>query len=124
MAVSRASLGDDRMAPQPLFDVVKDEHDARDWAYAPPSTTGLPGRVDLREQLPEVFHQGTLNSCTANAMAAVLVFDERKQGLESPSVPSRLFIYYNERLDEGTAGKPQFVHGAPVQMRDCIKTVN
>lgn len=40
-------------------------------------------------------HAGKIGACTANALAAAVHFDK-------PSVaPSRLFIYYNERVIEG-----------------------
>ena len=77
----------------------------------------MPSQVDLRDKCPEVYDQGTLGSCTANAIAAVLQFDMMKQG-EDAFMPSRLFIYYNERATEGTT---QSDHGAFI--RDGIKCV-
>jgi C1A family cysteine protease len=58
-----------------------------------------------------------LGSCTANAIGAAIEFDRLKQKL-SDFVPSRLFIYYNERVIEGTVSSDS---GA--QIRDGIKTV-
>jgi len=58
--------------------------------------------VDLRPQCPPVYDQGQLGSCTANAIAFAYEFGERKQGLSIVGTPSRLFIYYNERAQEGT----------------------
>lgn len=57
--------------------------------------------VDLRNQCPPVYDQGELGSCTANGLAALYQFDQMKQGISS-FMPSRLFIYYNERKMEGT----------------------
>jgi C1A family cysteine protease len=61
----------------------------------------IPEKVDLRNQCPPVYDQGQLGGCTANAIAGALEFDRIKQKL-SNFVPSRLFIYYNERVMEGT----------------------
>ena len=60
---------------------------------------------------------GELGSCTANAIAAAMEFERIKQKLPD-FVPSRLFIYYNERAMEGTV---LFDSGA--QIRDGIKSV-
>ncbi len=51
--------------------------------------------------LPPVYDQGQLGSCTANALAGAFEFEQLKQGLQD-FIPSRLFIYYNERKVEGT----------------------
>ena len=56
----------------------------------------LPSGVDLRSRMPPVYDQGQLGSCTANAICAAIGFD--LPGF----VGSRLFVYYNERVLEGT----------------------
>src|SRR4030081_2814075 len=91
----------------------------RDHLYsAPPAfLLALPPHTDMRAQCPGVCNQGFLGSCTANAIAAAIEFDRMKQGLED-FVPSRLFIYYNERVIEGTVKSDS---GA--QLRDGIKSV-
>lgn len=62
----------------------------------------LPQSYSLPEGLiPEVYDQGTLGSCTANALGCAFEIVQRRQKL-SEFTPSRLFIYYNERLLEGT----------------------
>jgi len=71
----------------------------------------------LRQQMPEVYNQGQLGSCTGNGVAAVLEHTESKQG-EASVTPSRLFIYYGERVIEGTVAQDS---GA--QIRDGIKVV-
>jgi C1A family cysteine protease len=78
----------------------------------------LPVRVDLRDECPPVYNQGSLGSCTANAIAAALEFDRMKQGEPDIFIPSRLFIYYNERVMEGTVDEDS---GAMI--RDGIKSV-
>ena len=51
---------------------------------------------------PPVYDQGQLGSCTGNAIAGAVQFDREKQKLKPDFVPSRLFIYYGERVIEGT----------------------
>jgi len=94
--------------------------DHRDLIYAVPravAATALPAKVDLRPQCPPVYDQAQLGSCTANAIAGAIEFDQMKQKL-TPFAPSRLFIYYNERVME---------HDVPLdngaQIRDGIKSV-
>lgn len=98
---------------------VPDLPDNRDHMYAAPGDvlTQLPPQVDLRNQCPPVYDQGELGSCTANAIAAAMEFERIKQNL-SNFMPSRLFIYYNERVIEGTVNSD---NGA--QIRDGIKSV-
>jgi C1A family cysteine protease len=94
--------------------------DGRDFMYAAPAEVvgDLPPSVDLRPQCPDVYDQGQLGSCTANAIGGALEFDQMKQG-EQAFTPSRLFIYYNERDIEGTVDSDS---GA--QIRDGVKSVN
>jgi C1A family cysteine protease len=98
---------------------IPDPPDQRDHLYAAPPRylEALPARTDLRAKCPPVYDQGNLGSCTANAIAAALEFDRKKQGLPD-FVPSRLFIYYNERKIEGTVPSDS---GAMI--RDGIKSV-
>lgn len=58
-------------------------------------------KVDLRGHFPEVYDQGHLGSCTANALAGAYEFDEIIERESNIFRPSRLFIYYNERKMEG-----------------------
>jgi C1A family cysteine protease len=98
---------------------VPDLPDQRDHTYAVAAqlVQNLPDSVDLRDQCPDVYDQGELGSCTGNAIAAALEFDRMKQNLDD-FTPSRLFIYYNERVLEGTVDSDS---GA--QIRDGIKSV-
>lgn len=54
---------------------------------------------------PIVFSQGQLGSCSANAMASLFELTMIKDYPDSFFTPSRLFIYYNERLIEGTTNE-------------------
>jgi C1A family cysteine protease len=71
------------LAPTRLFDASKP----------------LPASVDLRTSgfMPPVYDQGQLGSCTANGGAGAIAYDLAKQG-QPGFMPSRLFIYYNERV--------------------------
>jgi C1A family cysteine protease len=100
-----------------------DEIDLRDLAYYDHAyrverAQVLPPSVDLRAQCPAVYDQGQLGSCTANAIAGNLEFLQMKQQQPSPFTPSRLLIYYDERLMEGTVSQD-----AGAQIRDGIKSV-
>jgi C1A family cysteine protease len=98
---------------------VPDLPDARDHLYSAPAIAlvALPPSADLRSGCPPVYNQGRIGSCTANAIAAAFEFDLKKQTL-ADFMPSRLFIYYNERAMEGHV---QFDSGA--QIRDGVKSV-
>ena len=93
--------------------------DQRDYSYAVPAgiVKDMSQSVDLRAQCPPVYDQGRIGSCTANGIAGAIEFDMLKQGL-ADFMPSRLFIYYNERAMEGTTGSD-----AGAYIRDGIKSV-
>jgi C1A family cysteine protease len=99
---------------------LPDIPDQRDHLYAAPvaNLVALPASVDLRSQCPPVYDQGQLGSCTANGIAAAVQFDRLRQNLKPEFNPSRLFIYYNERVIEHT------VHtDSGAMIRDGIKSV-
>ena len=108
-----------RTAPKG-FGWVPDVPDHRDHLYAAPIEwlVRLPARVDLRRGCPPVYDQGHLGSCTANAISAAMEFDQMKQKNMRVFMPSRLFIYYNERAMIHTIASDS---GAPI--RDGIKSV-
>lgn len=99
---------------------IPDVPDQRDHLYAAPIARlrAFPPKTDLRRQCPAVYDQGELGSCTGNAVAGAVQFDRRKLKRRPDFVPSRLFIYYNERVIEHTVESDS---GA--QIRDGIKTV-
>lgn len=99
---------------------VPDLPDQRDFCYAASRATlrKLPATVDLRKHCPKVYDQGELGSCTANAIGAAFEFGLGKQKLKN-FMPSRLFIYYNERVIEHTVS---IDNGAMI--RDGMKSVN
>ena len=95
---------------------VRELPDHRDFMYAP-KRAKLPAFINLRAQDGPIEDQGALGSCTANALAGVLQFLEKKDGLDVVLL-SRLFIYYDEREAEGTVGTDS---GA--NLRDGIKVL-
>jgi C1A family cysteine protease len=93
--------------------------DRRDHKFQLPSRPSrLPSKVDLRPQMPSVYDQEELNSCTANAIAGILQYERLKQNLQPDFIPSRLFIYYGEREIERTISED-----GGAMIRDGIKVV-
>lgn len=76
-------------------------------------------KIDLRPSCPPVYDQGQLGSCSANAIGFCYHYDELLQGETNPFIPSRLFIYYNERCIEGDIDTDS---GA--QIHDGIQSIN
>ena len=73
--------------------------------------------------IPPIYDQGQLGSCTGNAGAGILQFAlMNKSATPNPSAslfyPSRLFIYYNERLAQHTVDQDS---GATI--RECIQAL-
>jgi C1A family cysteine protease len=100
---------------------IPDLPDHRDLTFrAPLARIGpLPPLVDLRPLCPPIWNQGSLGSCTAHAIAAALQYERAKQQLADVFAASRLFIYYNERVMEGTVNED-----AGAMIRDGIKSVS
>jgi C1A family cysteine protease len=77
-------------------------------------------RFPSKKFLPDlstVYDQGQLGSCTANALAAAFEYEQKAQNIED-FMPSRLFIYFNERVIENTV---QYDSGAALS--DGIKAL-
>lgn len=79
----------------------KPKHPVKHISYSATFDGSLPGMVDLRPKMPAVYDQGELGACTAHAIAGLSEYLMIKSG-KKPYVPSRLFIYYNERVLEET----------------------
>jgi len=99
------------------FGWKRDLPDPRDFKFKITQRIDLPKSVDLRKECPKVYNQYDLGSCTANALGAAFQFEQIKQN-QPDFVPSRLFIYYNERVLEGTVNED-----AGAMIRDGIKTM-
>jgi C1A family cysteine protease len=98
----------------------KSQPDSRDYKLKtvnPAIYATLPSAVDLRPLVPEVLDQGQFSSCTANALSMAMRITRKKQGLSDQAL-SRMFIYFNERLMEGTVDQDS---GA--QLRDGAKVL-
>lgn len=99
----------------------KDKLDITQNIYKSTSTQQFPSSLDLRPICPPVYDQGDLGSCTANALAFTYEFDELVKFTNKSDVfiPSRLFIYYNERALENSVSSDS---GA--SMSDGITTLS
>ena len=95
--------------------------DYRDHMFKAVVNKVAPSLIDLRPKCPIVYDQGELGSCTANALAGAFQFEQLKQikARSKSFIPSRLFIYYNERVLEDSVNSDS---GA--SLRDGIKTLN
>lgn len=88
------------------------------FAASPASRGQLPASVDLRKKCPPVMNQGMLSSCTAHAIGNAYRFNLMKQKLNVDFVPSRLFIYYNERVKIRTTN-----YDSGAMIRDGVKSL-
>jgi|ERR1043165_3652106 C1A family cysteine protease len=102
----RPDLPDHRDYPLSLTSILKPE-------------VKIPVKVDLRDTqcLSPVEDQGELGSCTANAIIGAMEYILNKQKEEFVDL-SRLFVYYNERLIEGSIDED-----AGAYIRDGIKSL-
>jgi C1A family cysteine protease len=76
-------------------------------------------RLDLRKVMPAVYDQGYLGSCTANAIAAAVEFTLRELRRKEKFTPSRLAIYYGERVIEGSVNSDDGAY-----IRDGFKVIS
>lgn len=100
------------------FGAHRDDLDERDLHYVPevdPAT--LPPEVTLRDLCSTIYDQTPLMACTANAIAGLVGAVATKEGL-ALAPPSRLFIYYNERVLENTVERD-----AGAQLRSGLKVI-
>lgn len=98
---------------------LSDIPDQRDFEYIPKlSLAALPSKVDLSALCPPVYNQGALGSCTAQALVGAHQSLQNKVRFPKFFMPSRLFLYYNERLALGTVNQDS---GA--RLRDGIKSL-
>jgi C1A family cysteine protease len=93
--------------------------DKRDLLFKIRVPVDLPPKVDLREFDSPVFDQLDIGSCTGNAISAAYSFSMRKQVEDEIFIPSRLFIYYNEREMENS-----IPYDSGAMIRSGIKSIN
>lgn len=100
----------------------RDLPDYRDFTLLLAKPKLVPKKVNLESKFGTfgVYDQGNLGSCTANAIAGAIVFTELKEGPLDTTLtyPSRLFIYYGERVIEGSVSSD-----AGAEIRDGMKVV-
>ena len=126
----------------------KQPEDKRDFIYSAPKAILFPKKVDLRLYDSPIEDQGAIGSCSACATTSALQFLEIKDSMSTnhkiayiqyifrkvwrafvkfwvPTLQllysknlSRLFVYYNSRLAEGTQDQD-----AGAVIRDVIKTL-
>jgi C1A family cysteine protease len=93
-----------------------DKIDTRDYKYQL-TATKTPNIVDLRPYCSSIENQGSLGSCTGQAIAGAIELLNKRNG--KPTDVSRLFIYYYERLILGTVN-----YDSGAYIRDGIKATN
>lgn len=98
------------------FGWQRDRLDPRDVAFVPGPADAI-SDLTLSPHMPPVYDQGQAGSCTANAGAGDYEYLTRMEGLPD-FMPSRLYLYYNTRLSEGTQGQDS---GASI--RDTMKSL-
>ena len=94
--------------------------DWRDKHYNPPiasSAAATAGNYDLSPLFPPCYDQFETNSCTGNATCGAYHYLAISQGIHDLT-PSRLFTYYNARLDENDVEND---NGA--EIRDAVKSL-
>jgi len=103
-----------------IYGWKRDIPDNRDLYYRRTlSSKDLSKIINLRNDCPDVYNQGVLGSCTANALAFLFEYDEIIKNKNREFKPSRLFIYYNERKIENT-----IEYDAGASIRDGIKIIH
>jgi C1A family cysteine protease len=112
---------DKKVIPRTLDDKFKfiwkvDKIDTRDYKYAITQKVS-PSLVDLRSYCSPIENQGSLSSCTGQAIAGAIELLNKRNG--KPTDVSRLFIYYYERLLLGTVN-----YDSGAYIRDGIKATN
>lgn len=99
----------------PKLSWVPDKLDIRDHLYVPNKTEV--SSIDMRRFCSSVENQGNLGSCTGHAVSSAMEMILKRQNRLVEI--SRLFIYYQARLIEGTVS-----YDTGAYLRDCIKACN
>lgn len=73
---------------------------ARLLAIPPAGAAPIPARASLRKYVLSILNQGSLGSCTANAVAQAVRARLAFNGVTDPKLVSRLFLYYMARAYE------------------------
>jgi C1A family cysteine protease len=108
----------------PKYHWLPDKPDSRDKIYQPTGLGTAVNAIDLRQYCTPIENQGALGSCTGNAIAGAIELLNKRNRKQTDV--SRLFIYYYERLLEGTVNydsgayirdgiKVTYTYGAPLE---------
>lgn len=100
----------------PRLHWMRDKPDSRDYKYKV-SGVNTASTKDLRIYCSPIEDQGNLGSCTGQAIAGAIELLNKRN--KKPTDVSRLFIYYYERLLEGTVN-----YDSGAYIRDGIKATN
>lgn len=101
------------------LNLVKDPDDSRDLKLRSYTARfDLPKSVDLRKDMPAVFSQNDIGSCTSNgAVAAMEYLIKKKTGKKT--ILSRMFHYNKERMNDGVS----LCEDAGSSVRQACKTL-
>ena len=105
-----------------VYGRIPDAPDSRDIklkiARLPAAQGPLPALVDLTPNMPPIYDQGQVGSCTGNGTAAAAQYLRWKEGL-TDWTPSRLLLYYDGRIPEGSTKRD-----AGATIREVLKGIN
>ena len=101
------------------FNVKPSLPDIRDYIYKNDSTEVLRESVDLREWDTIIESQGDLGSCAANAITNAYELCVNRLYPEYFTHLSRLFVYYNTRLEYGIIEEDEGIY-----LRDGLKSLS
>lgn len=102
------------------FGWLKQPVDERDHLLRVEAAVPLLPSIDLTPEMPRVFDQGDLGSCTANAINAIVQHAEKKEGDRDWDRLSRLQSYLYGRLALGSWAR---THDTGAYLRDVIKGI-
>ena len=97
---------------------VPNQQDRLYLSYKQEKIKKFPTSINLISKMPPVYDQLDLGSCVLNATAGALEYDRIIQGIDDWT-PSRLFMYYNVRVMEGSVSSDSVA-----TVRDAIKSVS
>lgn len=99
------------------YGCLKDRKDDRDFIYQTPRRflKALPSSITFADAMSDAYNQESLGSCGAQA-GALMIQHQRKRLRKVDFTPSRLLLYYQARVYEGTVN-----HDAGCQLRDIVK---